>query len=186
MPSTAAVNCLIGRVSDRATITASTAAHSIAISPTSRVVFLIASAGAMKTAFGSGLDDRDPLLAREQGRRERHSARPPGLVRHDLVAALRASERRRQRRKVRLPVIRPAELAAEFARRIGMNEIVALGIDDIELCAGPDRRQDVLENPAHIDVENENAEWLAVRCENRSSDAQHGLCGGRPRRCDPA
>jgi hypothetical protein len=52
MPSTATVSCLIGRVSDRATITASTAAHSIAISPTCRVVFLIASAGAMKTAFG--------------------------------------------------------------------------------------------------------------------------------------
>ena len=34
-------------------ITASTAAHSIAISPTCRVVFLIASAGAMKTAFGT-------------------------------------------------------------------------------------------------------------------------------------
>jgi hypothetical protein len=61
-----------------------------------------------------------------------------------------------------------------------MNEIVALGIDDIKLCAGLDRRQDMRENPAHIDVENENAEWLAVRCENRSSNAQHRRAGVAP------
>jgi hypothetical protein len=52
MPSTAAVNWLIGRVSELATNTANPAAHSTAINPTVMEVFLIAAAGAMKTAFG--------------------------------------------------------------------------------------------------------------------------------------
>ncbi len=53
MPSTAAVSRLIGRVSELATNTASAAAHSTAIKPTSMVVFWMAAAGAMNTAFGT-------------------------------------------------------------------------------------------------------------------------------------
>ena len=53
MPSTAAVSRRIGRVSERATITASTAAHSIATRPTISDVLRIAAAGARKTLFGT-------------------------------------------------------------------------------------------------------------------------------------
>ena len=50
--STAAVNRLIGRVSVLAMNTASAAALSTAINPTSSELFWIAAAGAMNTAFG--------------------------------------------------------------------------------------------------------------------------------------
>ena len=90
---------------------------------------------------------------------------------------MRAAEGRGEGGKVSLPFRGLAELLAEFTRLIGMNEIVALGIDDVKLCAGPGRRQDMSENPAHIDVEDENAEGLSVRRENRSPDPQHGRAG---------
>ncbi len=51
-PWTASVNRMIGRVSDRAISSASTAAHNTAIVPTSSEVFLMIAAGAMITALG--------------------------------------------------------------------------------------------------------------------------------------
>jgi len=51
--STARVNSTIGRVSDRAINSASAAAQSTAINPTSIELFRIAAAGAMKAAFGT-------------------------------------------------------------------------------------------------------------------------------------
>jgi hypothetical protein len=52
-PSTAAVNRLIGRVSEFATSTASAAAHNTAISPTRIELRWIGAAAAMKTVFGT-------------------------------------------------------------------------------------------------------------------------------------
>ncbi len=92
-PSTAAVNCTIGRVSERATSTASTAAHNTAISPTSTEVFWIESAVIMTTAFGAVLiTATHSLPARMAGA----SAMPPGtsgLIRQDMRDTLRGADR---------------------------------------------------------------------------------------------
>ncbi len=55
--------------------TANAAAHNTAISPTSREVFWIAAAGAMKTAFGTVSMMPTHSLAGQNGGRERHAAR---------------------------------------------------------------------------------------------------------------
>ena len=96
-PSTAAVNCTIGRVSDRATSTASTAAHNTAIRPTSTEVFWIAAAGRHEHGVGDGLDHRDPFIAGQDGGGQRDAAGTSALIRHDPRNAF-ASRRARRRR----------------------------------------------------------------------------------------
>ena len=125
MPSTAAVNWLIGRVSELATNTASAAAPSTAISPTSMDVFWMAAAGAMNTAFGNGFDDSDPFAAGQHGGSERRPARPSGLIRHDMRHALRRPIDAARSGKSSCQFARLAEQRAEFAGGIGVDEIVA-------------------------------------------------------------
>ena len=129
----------IGRVSDRAISTASAAAHNTAISPTSTEVFWIAAAGAMMTAFGTVLMTATHSIAGQNGRRERDAARPSGLIRHDSRDALRRAERCGERREVAPPVGRRAQLGAEFAGGVGVNEIVAAFVDDVDVFPRPRR-----------------------------------------------
>ena len=83
------VNCTIGRVNDRATSTANTAAHNTAIRPTRAEVFLDRCGRRHDDGVRGGLDHRDPFIAGQNGRRERDSARPSVLIRHDMPDALR-------------------------------------------------------------------------------------------------
>ena len=121
---------------------------------------------------GDGLDDADPFGAGQQGRGKRYPAGAGGLVRNDIRAALRCSRLRRQMREIDLPVVRLAEQRAEFARTIGMNEIVALPVDDIDRLARPRRRPDTVECAPHVDIDHEKAEQLAIICEDRRRDAK--------------
>ena len=68
---------MIGRVSDLAISSASTAAHNTAIRPTRSEVFLMAAAGAMNTALGTVSMTPTHSAAGQNGRRERD--RRPGV-----------------------------------------------------------------------------------------------------------
>jgi hypothetical protein len=85
------------------------------------------------------LDNRGPFLAGQNHRRDGGSSPPSSLVRHDLCRPFRSAKQRRKIREIALPVRRHSELRAEFARGIGMNEIVALSADDIYPFARPHR-----------------------------------------------
>ncbi len=136
---TVSVNRMIGRVSDRAISSASTAAHSTAINPTDIELFRIACAGAMKVAFGTcSITATHSLPARTVGANATPS-RPPGWVRRGAGESLCRAERRCEIREVASPIGRPAELRTEFADSIGMNEVVASAVDHIHLFARPHR-----------------------------------------------
>ena len=93
------------------------------------------------------------------------------MIRDDIGDAPGCPCLRRQMRKVGFPVVRLAEQRAEFARTIGMNEIVALPVDDVDRLARQHRRPHAVECPPHIDIDHENAERLAVIGEDRRRDA---------------
>ena len=121
---------------------------------------------------GDGFDHTNPFDAGQKRRRKGDPARSCGLVRDDFRAALRCSGLRRQIREVAFPVVRLVEQPAEFARTVGMNEIVALLVDDVDVLAWPHRRPDAVEGPPHVDIDHENAERLAVVVEDRRGDAK--------------
>ena len=121
---------------------------------------------------GGGFDDAKPLGACQNGRRERYPARAVGLIRHDIRAALRRPNPRRQRREVGLPVVGLVEQPAEFAGTIGVDEIVTLAVDDIDRLARQCRRPHPVECPPHVDIDHENAEQFAVIGEDRRRDAE--------------
>ena len=106
---------MIGRVSDLAINTASTAAHSTAISPTSSELFRIAAAGAMMTALGTLSITRDPFAAGQNGGSECYAARPSGAIRYDLartLASLRATSP--DRGKSALPIVGACRAASRI------------------------------------------------------------------------
>ena len=80
-------------------------------------------------------DDTDPFAAGQQGRSERHPARLPGLILDDPGHALPCADRGGQIREVALPVARLVEQRGEFAGGIGVDEIVAAAVDDIDRLA---------------------------------------------------
>ena len=129
-------------------------------------------AGAMMAALGAvSITPTHSAPARRAGA----SAMPPGprrLIRHDFRAALGCSGQWRQMREVGLPVGLLAEQPAELLRAIGMNEIIALLVDDVNVLAAPHRRSGTVERPPHIDVDHEDAERLAVLGKDRRRDAE--------------
>jgi hypothetical protein len=52
-----------------------------------------------------------------------------------------------------------------------VDEIVAPLVDDVYLLTLHLRRSDAVEGPPHVDIDHENAEWLAVSGEDRRRDA---------------
>ena len=58
-------------------------------------------------------------------------------IRHDVGDGSCCPGQRRQIREVGFPVVRLVEQPAEFARTVGMNEIVALPVDEIDRIARP-------------------------------------------------
>ena len=121
---------------------------------------------------GDGLDDANPFGAGQEGRGKSYPAGAGGLVRNDIRAALRCSSLRRQMREIGLPVGRLAEHRAELAGTIGMNEIVAPPVDDVDRLARPHRRPDTVEGATHVDVDHEKAEQFAIICKDRRCDAK--------------
>ena len=115
-------------------------------------------------------DDRGPLAADQKGRSQGFATGSPGLSLHDLCEAFRGADRRRQIRKVFPPVGRRTQLRTEFARPVGMNEIVAPGIDHVDAFVRPDRRPDAFERRPHIGRGDDDAERLAVGREDRHRD----------------
>src|SRR6185503_20398683 len=101
-----------------------------------------------------------------------YSARPCGLIRNYVRAALHGPGLRRQMREVGFPVVWLAEHRAEFARTIRVNEIVALLVDDVDGLARQYRRPDTVERAPLVDIDHENAEPFAVVCEYRRRDAK--------------
>ena len=166
------VNWTIGRVSDRAISTASAAAHNTAISADEKGSISDARGRRHDDGVGGGFDHTNPFDAGQKGRRKGYPARPCGLIRNDFRAALRCSGLRRQVREVGFPVVRLAEQQAEFARTIGVNEIVALLVDDVDGLASSHRRPGAVECAPHIDIDHENAERFAVVGRDRRRDAK--------------
>ena len=67
-----------------------------------------------------------------------------------------------------------AELEAKLPARIGMQQIVSLAVDDVDVAAAARRRPDRREQRVEIDVDHHDAEGLSVRRLQRRRDAQHG------------
>ena len=171
-PWTALVNWTIGRVSDRAISTASAAAHNTAIRPTRSEVFLMLAAGAMMTALGTvSITPIHSTPARSAGAR----AIPPGRAAWSgTISALPCVAPACDAKcgKSRFPVVRLAQQPAEFARAIGVNEIVALLVDDVDGLARPTDDRTRSNAAPHIDIDHENAERFAVVGEDRRRDAK--------------
>ena len=119
-----------------------------------------------------GFDHADPFIAGEKRGRECFSAELSGFILHDARDTVGCSKRGRQVGEVFLPVGRRAEVRAELARGVGMNQIVAAFIDDVDLSALPHRRPHPVEGRSHVDVDDGDAERLAVGCHQGGGDAQ--------------
>jgi len=129
---------------------------------------------------GYAFDDGNPFGAGQNGRRKCRSARSSGLIRYDIRDALPGPRRRCQIREIGFPVGRVAELGAEFTRTIGMDEVVAPLVDDVDFLTRPRRRTDAVEGLAHIDVDHENAERFCRR-RRRPASRHAASADGSPR-----
>ncbi len=82
-----------------------------------------------------------------------------------------SAEQRPELREVVLDPERRAELEPEFSPDIGMNQIVALLVHNIEI-ALPPRVADLVEGRPHVDIDDQDSELVAVRSDDRRGNAQ--------------
>src|SRR5712691_689276 len=68
--------------------------------------------------------------------------------------------------KIVLPSARLAEFEGEVARRLRMKQVIAALVDHVDRAAGPGGASDVGEDRPQIDVDDDDAERLAVRGSN--------------------
>ena len=88
------------------------------------------------------------------------------LLNH-LRRRLATSQHAAQRRKIVLQARRRAELEAELASRIGMDQIVAVAVDDVNCAAGSGVLAHTREWPTQVDIYDHNPEWPPVRPHDR-------------------
>lgn len=114
------------------------------------------------------------MLAGKSGRREGDAALPPALILNDPGHVLRHADRGGKIRKIVRPTVLllPAEVAGEFAGPVRVDEIIAFGVDDINRVAQTRRLPDTVERRAHIDIDDNDAERLAVGSLKLGGDAQ--------------
>src|SRR5260221_13397586 len=89
------------------------------------------------------------------------------LLNH-LRRRLATSQHAAQRRKIVLQARRRAELEAELASLIGMDQIVAVAVDDVNCAAGSGVLAHTREWPTQVDIYDHNPEWPPVRPHDRS------------------
>src|SRR5260221_8702841 len=80
------------------------------------------------------------------------------LLNH-LRRRLATSQHAAQRRKIVLQARRRAELEAEVASRIGMDQIVAVAVDDVNCAAGSGVLAHTREWTTEVDIYVHNPEW---------------------------
>jgi hypothetical protein len=109
-----------------------------------------------------------------------------GAVAHNARSAVVLRQQRREVRKVVLHARRHAGLESELARRIGVDQIVALRIDHISVPAFASGRANMVEGRPHIDVDDHDAEGASVRLVQRAGDAQERDMGNPDAAVAPA